>query len=327
MFLFWMYTRSITFWIDIGGRKMKRFLRKKQAQKAKILYERFKNSDGIPRSVFEEMKPYIHFEEITKRDLIDEEYDRACLECDTIIKNCEERGMIFARGFTTNIPLNIYWEQKRDFIPLLEKGAVTEEDRYKLFKAWFFNYAVNVVWEEQIAVPYVTHKLLDEIQEKAPNMWEQLKAEGRAYYEKAGYFEAKHKKAEALRNKQEQIRSMSEEERDKVVAVIKDGRKINIVDSMSGGNKMKSSDILSSLDKAELEVIENGNNVYVRYKDAGVLEGDKIDRKYGLGRIHCLWGSGRDFESACDNYLAKIRGRTMIFNPHGSNRHEILIPK
>lgn len=92
-------------------------------------------------------------------------------------------------------------------------------------------------------------------------------------------------------------------------------------------SNMKSSEILKLLDKTELEVITDKYNVvYVRYKDAGVLIGDKIDRKYGCTYLDFIYGRGRDFESACDDYLSKIMGRTLVFDPYGSNRHEIEIP-
>lgn len=79
---------------------------------------------------------------------------------------------------------------------------------------------------------------------------------------------------------------------------------------------MKSSDILLSLDGKHLEVFKCGNDVRVGYKNAEVKDGIFLVTDYG---------AGTDFESACDDYLSKIRGKKLIFNADGSNREAVMV--
>lgn len=68
---------------------------------------------------------------------------------------------------------------------------------------------------------------------------------------------------------------------------------------------MKSSDVLLSLEHRNLEVGKDINNdVYVDYKDAYV--------KDGIAMVGVA-GRGKDFETACDDYLRQIRGKTLYF--------------
>lgn len=78
----------------------------------------------------------------------------------------------------------------------------------------------------------------------------------------------------------------------------------------------KSSDILLSLDKERLEVFKNVNGICVNYKNCEIKDGDFLISTYG---------TGTDFESACDDYLDKIRGKKLVFNACYSNRTEIMV--
>ena len=72
---------------------------------------------------------------------------------------------------------------------------------------------------------------------------------------------------------------------------------------------MKSSDILLSLGE-HLEVFKNSLGVCVEYKGAEVKD---------------EFGVGRDFESACDDYMNKIRGKKLVFNACSSARREVQV--
>lgn len=80
---------------------------------------------------------------------------------------------------------------------------------------------------------------------------------------------------------------------------------------------MKSSEILLSLDNEHLEVFRNRyGKVCVEYKGAEVKDGMFLISEYGIGD---------NFESACDDYLNKIRGKKLVFNPCSSARREVQI--
>ena len=79
---------------------------------------------------------------------------------------------------------------------------------------------------------------------------------------------------------------------------------------------MKSSDILLSLGGERLEVFKNKDGVCVLYKDSEISDGLFLITTYG---------TGTDFESACDDYLAKIRGQKLVFNVGTENRHEVMV--
>lgn len=81
--------------------------------------------------------------------------------------------------------------------------------------------------------------------------------------------------------------------------------------------KMKSSDILMSLDMATLEVSKNNSgNVKVQYKGAEIKDGMFLVSAYGCGK---------DFEEACDNYLSRIRGETLVFDACTKHRREVTV--
>lgn len=204
--------------------------RLKKENDVRALYERYKNETFLPRTLFEKFREYIEFSNVTRRDIIDEEFDKVYTESNRVIKKCEADRMIFVGSLDNRMPLEIYWERPINFIELLEKGVGSEYEQYQLFKSWFFTYAVSTFWDSMTVVPSISTKTLNTIKNNAPSMWLKLQGEGKAYYEKAGYFEAKKKKEEALKKKKEQIRSLTDEELNKVVAIEKDGRRIWIFD-------------------------------------------------------------------------------------------------
>ena len=80
---------------------------------------------------------------------------------------------------------------------------------------------------------------------------------------------------------------------------------------------MKSSEILLSLDDGRLEVFKNYHErICVKYQGAEVKDGAFLIGEYG---------TGIDFESACDDYLNKIRGKKLVFNACSNNRKEIMV--
>ena len=79
---------------------------------------------------------------------------------------------------------------------------------------------------------------------------------------------------------------------------------------------MKSSEILLSLNHARLLVwIVDENTYCVKYEWADIKDGPVL-----VG----TFGRGNDFESACDDYLLHIRGKTLVFNYFG-NRKEVTV--
>ncbi len=78
---------------------------------------------------------------------------------------------------------------------------------------------------------------------------------------------------------------------------------------------MKSSEILLSLDE-HLEVFKNSMGICVEYKNSEVKDGYFLVSTYGIGE---------DFETACDDYLNKIRGKKLVFNACSSSRKEVTV--
>ena len=78
---------------------------------------------------------------------------------------------------------------------------------------------------------------------------------------------------------------------------------------------MKSSEILLSLGE-HLEVFKNSLGVCVDYKNAEVKDGMFLISEFGVGK---------DFESACDDYMNKIRGKKLVFNAYSSARREVQV--
>lgn len=50
---------------------------------------------------------------------------------------------------------------------------------------------------------------------------------------------------------------------------------------------------------------------------AGYVKGDGI--------LSGEYGSGSTYEEALNNYVEKIRGKVLVFNPDSKNRYEVLI--
>ena len=78
----------------------------------------------------------------------------------------------------------------------------------------------------------------------------------------------------------------------------------------------KSSDRLMSLSNRNLIVGKNPYGVYVEYENCYIKNGGLLEGRYGTGDT---------FESACDDYLKQISGKTLVFNPNTSDRTEILV--
>lgn len=75
---------------------------------------------------------------------------------------------------------------------------------------------------------------------------------------------------------------------------------------------MKSSEILLTLNHASLLIWTLSDNTYcVKYENSDIKDGDVL-----LG----TFGRGTDFESACEDYLSKIRGKTLVFNYFGKQQ-------
>jgi hypothetical protein len=79
---------------------------------------------------------------------------------------------------------------------------------------------------------------------------------------------------------------------------------------------MKSSEILLRLDGERLEVFQNKHGVHVMYQGAEISDGCFL-----VG----VYGTGTDFESACDDYLEQIRGKKLVFGACTDGRHEVMV--
>ena len=80
---------------------------------------------------------------------------------------------------------------------------------------------------------------------------------------------------------------------------------------------MKASYILLSLEGKRLVIWKIEKNIIcVRYEDCEVK---------GDGVLIGEFGRGSDFELACQDYLAKIRGKTLVFNAYGTTRKEVTV--
>lgn len=108
----------------------------------------------------------------------------------------------------------------------------------------------------------------------------------------ADYFCASGKKEEAL----EKVESVSSEQ--------------------SVGKTKQASKLLLSIENEHLEVRSAGADVRVRYADCQVEDG---------GYWNAKSGRGRNFEEACEDYLAKIRGKTLVFRNGTSRRKEAAV--
>ena len=81
---------------------------------------------------------------------------------------------------------------------------------------------------------------------------------------------------------------------------------------------MKSSDILLTFKSDSLTIYRNSeNNICVRYSNSEIKEAGGI--------LKTEIGVGEDFESACDDYLEKIRGKEIVFDAYGKDREEVKV--
>ena len=80
---------------------------------------------------------------------------------------------------------------------------------------------------------------------------------------------------------------------------------------------MKASEKLLNLENRMLKVGKNINGkVYVHYENCDVKDGCFLIGTYG---------TGNNFEEACDDYLNKISGKTIVFNALSSDREEVKV--
>jgi hypothetical protein len=82
-------------------------------------------------------------------------------------------------------------------------------------------------------------------------------------------------------------------------------------------NERRASDILMSLEHKNLKVWKDGDNtVCVCYENAGIKDSCTICYEFGRAGT---------FEGACCDYLKKISGKTLVFDAHGDERHEVTV--
>lgn len=80
---------------------------------------------------------------------------------------------------------------------------------------------------------------------------------------------------------------------------------------------MKASEKLLNLEGHMLSVGKNiKGKIYVHYERCGVKDGCFLI---------CTYGTGNTFEEACEDYLNKISGKTIVFNAESINREEVKV--
>ena len=79
---------------------------------------------------------------------------------------------------------------------------------------------------------------------------------------------------------------------------------------------MKASEKLLNLDKRMIVDKNVHAKVYVNYENCNVK-----DDCFLIG----VFGTGRDFEEACEDYLNQISGKTIVFNAESSKREEVKV--
>ena len=78
---------------------------------------------------------------------------------------------------------------------------------------------------------------------------------------------------------------------------------------------MKAYERLLALENHHLEVFNNSLGLCVLYQGGDILE-------YPCRKTE--FGTGRNFEEACEDYLNKISGKRLVFG-YGENREEITV--
>ena len=80
--------------------------------------------------------------------------------------------------------------------------------------------------------------------------------------------------------------------------------------------EQKASDKLLNLTGRKLEVFKTDLGICVHYKSCEVLKGPVLCGEYGIGET---------FEMACDDYLNKIAGQTLVFDSYTEYRKEVRV--
>lgn len=84
----------------------------------------------------------------------------------------------------------------------------------------------------------------------------------------------------------------------------------------SASKTKQASKLLLSMENEHLEVWNVGADVCVCYAHCEVKNGAFLIGEFGIGR---------DFEEACEDYLAKICGKTLVFHACSSQRKEVTV--
>lgn len=80
-------------------------------------------------------------------------------------------------------------------------------------------------------------------------------------------------------------------------------------------SKILLSNVQVAISRRLLEVWEFfDGEVGVAYKNCNIKEGEWL---------HGVFGKGSTFEEACEDYLSKIRGETLVFDYNKPNRFEV----
>lgn len=65
-------------------------------------------------------------------------------------------------------------------------------------------------------------------------------------------------------------------------------------------------------------------NVWMLDDETYAVAYQGADVKDGIGLLG-VFGKGKSFELACADYMARIRGKTLVFNADSENRKEIFV--
>ena len=93
----------------------------------------------------------------------------------------------------------------------------------------------------------------------------------------------------------------------------------NEYDEIIQQKSQKSSEHLLLLEEHSLEVWKSDGNVCIAYAD------NLLSKDPGQYCFKKIYGRGRTFEEACDDYLRKIEGKTLKFGNKRNRRSEIFI--
>lgn len=79
---------------------------------------------------------------------------------------------------------------------------------------------------------------------------------------------------------------------------------------------MKASEILLSLQHEHLDCWKVPDGIAVSYTNAEVKDGYFLIGTFGVGNT---------FEDACEDYISKVRGKTLVFGACTKNRKEVRV--